>query len=79
MSKKIDKLIDRIENVKTELERIRDDIQTEQSTRQDKFDDHSEAWYESDAAELAEERIEALCDASDSLEDAIDYLEGVEW
>ena len=68
MSKKIQTFIERLENIK-------DDLEAEQSALQEKFDSHtSDKWYETEIAEKMEEQIFALSDAADSVGDAIDYL-----
>lgn len=68
MSKKIQKIWDR-------LEAIRDELESLEAEAQDTYDNRSERWQESEKGEEYSEMISALVDAAGSVQDAMDYLE----
>ena len=71
MSKTIDNIIKKLENVK-------DALDNELDNKRARYDNHSEKWFDTDAAIDAEATIDAMEAASDSIGDAIDCLEEIE-
>lgn len=68
MSKKIEKIKDKLEDLQAEL--------TEMAQKaQEYYDSRSEKWLESDAAPALEEKINAFEDAASSVGDAVTYIE----
>ena len=67
MSKKIQKILGKLEEIHKELEILQEEMQ-------DTYDNRSERWQESEKGEEYMEQIDALEDAASSVRDAIDYL-----
>lgn len=67
-----------IENIIKKLESAKDALDNELDSKRARYDDHSEKWFDTDAAIDAETTIDLMQDASDSIGDAIDYLEEIE-
>lgn len=68
MSKKVQKIWDRLEAIHNELESL-------EAEAQEYYDNRSERWQESDAASEWEDKICAFEEAASSVQDAMDYLE----
>lgn len=68
MSKKIQKIWDRLEAIHDELESL-------EAEAQEYYDNRSERWQESEAASEWEDKIGAFQEAASSVQDAMDYLE----
>ena len=71
MSKKIDTIIEKLQGIKDTLDMHREE-------RQEKYDNHSDNWYDSDKASTEEENISYLEEAVDFLGEAIESLESIE-
>lgn len=71
MSKKIDTIIEKLQGIKDTLDEHREE-------RQEKYDNHSDRWYDTDAASTEEENISYLEEAVDHLGEAIESLESIE-
>lgn len=71
MSKKIEKIISRLEDIQSDLDQLAEEAQ-------DYFDERSEKWQESEKGEAWCDKISALEDASYSVGDAVDYLSDLE-
>jgi uncharacterized coiled-coil DUF342 family protein len=67
MSKKVEKIKDKLEALQAELTEMAEQAQ-------EYYDNRSDAWLESDAASEWEEKIDAFNDAANSVGDAIDYI-----
>ena len=67
-----------IENIIKKLESAKDALDNELDSKRARYDNHSEKWFDTDAAIDAEATIDLMQDASDSIGDAIDYLEEIE-
>jgi Skp family chaperone for outer membrane proteins len=68
MSKKIQKIWDRLEAIHDELESL-------EAEAQEYYDNRSERWQESEAASEWEDKIGTFQEAASSVQDAMDYLE----
>lgn len=68
MSKKIQKIWDRLEAIHDELESL-------EAEAQEYYDNRSEKWQDSEKGDEWDGRIGAFQDAADSVQDAMDYLE----
>lgn len=67
----------RIATILSELETLRGSVEELQGEEQDKYDNMPESLQSSDRGESMEEDIECLTTAADSLQEAIDALQGI--
>ena len=68
MSKKIQKIWDRLAAIHDELESL-------EAEAQDYYDNRSEKWQDSEKGDEWDDKIGAFQDAANSVQDAMDYLE----
>ena len=68
MSKKIQKIWDRLAAIHNELESL-------EAEAQDYYDNRSEKWQDSEKGDEWDDKIGAFQDAANSVQDAMDYLE----
>lgn len=67
MSKKIEKICVKLDEIRESLEALAEEAQ-------DVFDNRTERWQESEKGEEYSEMISALEDAASSVQDAYDYI-----
>lgn len=67
----------RINKLTKTISEIQAEFSTMAESEQEKFDGRSDAYLESEAADKAQEEIDALADAAESLNDAVSALSDV--
>lgn len=65
---KLGKIYDKIEAIKIDLEEMAE-------KNQETFDSRSDKWQESEKADEMQEKIDALTNAAESLNDAMEYIQ----
>ena len=61
----------------TQLQKIKEKLTDIHEKMEERFDDHSDAWYEGEKAEECEDKMNSLQECIDNLEYAIDALETI--